>query len=744
MALGREEVVFIYDTTYTLKTHPIMAAFSCQNDLRNTHFMAHPLVSSLVGSSETNQPLSTRSGKLVNKSTQLLDAAAVIVKHDVTTNVPLQISMALANGIWQQRIANQDLVIRELTKNSSQRVVRRLQEDPQQDMGALYTQAAEVAVAQQYKANATLATCNILLHADNNHQARLVNMGDNIIVIVGPDGLIKNQLAATRYAIETAGTPLVYRPSHLSDLSTFVEEDGFRKEHLFTQTLSVAPDDIIITLSDGAWHLFEHETSESQYSRHYITDDSEEAFNVNRSQVIYQKQTRLRVNALQPFVVGNNVHQINRALSQFMLEETNRQQQKLQLAISEMLEVFPSLHQEPQVATINSVIELLPIGSMQRMRLISTALKAGYSLTSTNDLLHLWTNYTAFIRGVKENNLWEILPVDETTLRVFLNAFMPVEYDNVITVGDFLNTLPTAASDRIRQLLLTPNDNNTISNREAAPFREFLVHNLYHVQRGDCTAVTVVKVPDYNTELVRSWVEFSDEVTRSAIFAKLLAAECNEQHIATALRSLGQETYVKNSAPPQGVKWDAINLVPRYMPIQLQKTGKELVYLIAQRALETNRPDVAISAVSNIFSFYGNTYRRFKNDPTLNTHRRKALDKALGIATPNTKSRVLDSCREHALRDIFAKVDALLQTALTQDPSSLVQSIDETVMQLQTAKQHELFNEHLPNFWFTGKWGKTEAVKMIDKKLTALTQTRMQMEAQLATTQTAGQMPRTP
>ena len=76
----------------------------------------------------------------------------------------------------------------------------------------------------------------------------------------------------------------------------------------------------------------------------------------------------------------------------------------------------------------------------------------------------------------------------------------------------------------------------------------------------------------------------------------------------------------------------------------------------------------------------------------------------------------------------FFKIDNVIAESSTQASVEQLRTIDDATAQLQQARNSNLFSEHLSNFWFTGKWGRTDSVKKIDKKLTELAQKRQVIE----------------
>ena len=808
--VGSSELLFIHDAVYSsdslIQPNTILRKNNLR-DLQNTHFMTLPLVSAVVGSTEMIPVSSTPKGKIIENSQELLDAIAVIVKHHQITNAPVQYSVGVANALPKKRDLP-DLLSRNTTKQISQHVVSHLQREGAQDtdITSHYKEATSEALSQLASAhpaaNVALATCNLLLQNNNNYKAQLANLGDNIVVIIDFDGRIKYQLGAARYAVESEGAPLIYRPSNVGDLSTVMEEVAFRKEHLACENIDVEADDTIIILSDGAWQLFPHSTTHSQSMHHYITEDSEEFRNTHRSQIIHKKETLLQVDAFQQIIVENkiNINRINSALSEFMLQETNRKYRELQQVIHQIVQVsFPLLHAQ-QSTSINNFLGSLPITNEQKTSMQRQLCAEGYNLYSTDEFVRLWETYSSFINGTKEQTVWQYFPVNKTTTEAFLNALFPEIYDNVITLGRLVNiledndgfytvlqrlldiiaidsnnfssilrlieilsnqerniigevieiftelqsaseenkteefytfmvgssdindeskrlakrllrefqgslpllmrllrmiaenyrildfsrlqesllnfnispnitpvvhelklalklrskvTYPRVVSEQIHRLFLRADDNNIVHFNTNMPLRNFLAHGVYHERRGDCTAVALIQVPNYKTELVRSWIEFPAEATRTAVLTKMLAAGGSVQDIAIALQSLSRDVYDKNSVPPLGVQTKQMKLVQRYDAKQLLKAAKAFIRLIEYNTIDNERPDFTEPQVSAIVTFHHDAYQRIKNDATLNAHRRSYLDKAFGLATTRTKATILGLRRGQALQDLF-------------------------------------------------------------------------------------------
>lgn len=100
---------------------------------------------------------------------------------------------------------------------------------------------------------------------------------------------------------------------------------------------------------------------------------------------------------------------------------------------------------------------------------------------------------------------------------------------------------------------------------------------------------------------------------------------------------------------------------------------------------------------------YNDLYLNIKNIPELNAHSNPHLDWFFGINNTTSWSNTLKVLRDQSLEKLFAELDHL-------------ESDEEKLSLLETAKNLPLFCEHRNNFVIQGAWGKTNSVKLIEDK----------------------------
>ena len=100
---------------------------------------------------------------------------------------------------------------------------------------------------------------------------------------------------------------------------------------------------------------------------------------------------------------------------------------------------------------------------------------------------------------------------------------------------------------------------------------------------------------------------------------------------------------------------------------------------------------------------YNELYLNIKNIPELNTHTNTCLDRFFGINNTDSWRNALKILRDQSLEKLFAELENL-------------ESDEEKLSLLETAKTMPLFCEHRNNFIIQGAWGRTSSVKLIEEK----------------------------
>jgi hypothetical protein len=100
---------------------------------------------------------------------------------------------------------------------------------------------------------------------------------------------------------------------------------------------------------------------------------------------------------------------------------------------------------------------------------------------------------------------------------------------------------------------------------------------------------------------------------------------------------------------------------------------------------------------------YNELYLNIKNIPELNTHTNPRLDRFFGINNTASWSNTLKILRDQSLERLFAELKN-------------IESDEEKLSFLETAKNLPLFCEHRNNFIIQGAWGRTSSVKLIEEK----------------------------
>ncbi|MCL9684603.1 hypothetical protein [Legionella maioricensis] len=116
--------------------------------------------------------------------------------------------------------------------------------------------------------------------------------------------------------------------------------------------------------------------------------------------------------------------------------------------------------------------------------------------------------------------------------------------------------------------------------------------------------------------------------------------------------------------------------------------------------------ELLISEVQNTdltIDQYNELYLNIKNIPELNTHSNPYLDRFFGINNTESWRDTLKILRNQSLEKLFAELENL-------------ESDEDKLSLLETAKNLPLFCEHRNNFIIQGAWGRTNSVKLIEEK----------------------------
>ncbi|WED43638.1 hypothetical protein [Legionella cardiaca] len=127
---------------------------------------------------------------------------------------------------------------------------------------------------------------------------------------------------------------------------------------------------------------------------------------------------------------------------------------------------------------------------------------------------------------------------------------------------------------------------------------------------------------------------------------------------------------------------------------------------------KTNKQEILLKQIKGrnlTVAELGKLYDAVKNIEDLNTHRNPCLDSFFGIKNTTSWRNTLEEFRRIARDTLFHEVDSLDESAT-----------EEKIAMLNDAKKLPLFWEHRNNSVFTGAWGRTTALRMIDEKIASL------------------------
>jgi len=598
----------------------------------NEYFMPYsysPYITAFSTNTKTSYPTShitTNTTKVafqkaVDTST---DVQAAFIKINSATGLPTQFSFAVANSAHQNPRPDEiDALVFSTSTITYDFVIKRQYEAivlqasgfPIKDLTPAFRQAAKTKSEMLSGFGSSMGACHLQLLANGRYYAHMGNIGNNMIVVMRPDGTIKYQSGAITYAITDATHSVPqYAPTTLDDLCTTDPARAFQRHHLTQHNMELETNDIIMILTDSAWQELETEKLPISSATYTYTPDGETApITVN----IHQKKMMLKPHTLQQCVrVGRSIADINRGVASGILSRANDKNHYLHRGIVTLIDAISSPLFAKTQFTIDNFIETLPlthISTEQQKNQVRQALRENlakeYQLHNSAHFFLLWNQYISFFFTSKINEIWRHLPLCPETTNAFLTAFMQQYTASPLTLNYILGSHELrAAAEVIRDLFFNP-EYQGIQWTSNSPLLDFLKH-ICNIPRGDCASVMIVKVPSYKTEIIRNWiVEHDNAETRANLFKLLFKAGVTATDLQTACNTLETESYIFNTddytqalgGAAAGKRYDAsgsLNLKPRYQFLQrLAQESQIAAYINAIAGLQLparlERPDIA-------------------------------------------------------------------------------------------------------------------------------------------------------
>jgi len=669
----------------------------------------------------------------------LYEAQNAFIKFNAATGLPTQFTFAVTsdpNGInatIAQQVGSQFALAQ-----ASQPVTLVNENLPIRDLANAFRQAAR----EHNEAQSTMAACHVQLLANGKYYAHIGNMGKGMIVVVGADGNIKDQTGAMTYAIERNGVKSPYAPTPISGLIDTAALHGYQKHHLTQLHMELAPDDIVLVLTDGAWREFATQTADSSgtytaTSRHGL-----------QTILVHQRKITLQNDALQPFVHHKSLHEINVGIDRAIFTAATRRNTAVQGAIGKIIEAMnkilfkANVHANP--ITLESFIDnYMSFGSIQSasgLLIARQQMKANlpgkYTLTNPTKFMLLWDDYIAPFQSIANlGPVHKVIPLNPENTLAFLKAFLPAPTENqqerftletIISDPQYNNI--TAEVAILRGTLATLG----ISCPDNMPLRDFL-YNLCAIHFNDCSSVMVFKAPNYKTELIRSWLLNQNTLTpdhrevRANLFKLMNKAKITLQDLETARMTFAKEVFTTAdiTTTQRGITLNERGVLPVIQSFpnlgttvnasEIQRHIEAINLLRLPAPLVRNDPAAPFDFTTHINAYV----------TCINTFKEQRIDGALFPEIPAAATEIMVTYGyEQVLPRLLAEMESYIKEIETgNDVIAKVARRQQTKEALSTLKTTSPFNIHLPNTttWFHKNLdNRTPAQIKIDEKIKEL------------------------
>jgi len=621
------------------------------------------------------------------------EASAGFIKRPFQTGIPTQFTLAIASTA-DLYTNEDDRVLHQLRAQATRKavenfVVSRHNEQtyvqqtgiPIKDLKPAFRQVSQAIENQQDKV--TLATCHVQLSADK-YYAHIGVVGNNMVVVLGRDGSIKYQTGAVTY--KTDANSSTYLPTSVNDLFTTEISQYFRNQHFFQHDIALETGDVIMLLSHGAWSGLDRK--EQVKTANYTVKDNDDNFGPIR---VFMNEINLSPGALRHIKSQHsNLAQMSHALTATIFQQAQNYNEDVRTNLRGCLDAI-NASAKAVTMTINAFIDQLSYSELQTDSKLTTRTSLRhylrnkrYDLDAPGQLYKLWEEYRYHPNPAFEmpRKIWEFLPFCPENTEAFLSQF------EIIT-----------------------GKNSAVS----------LLRELYNSPTGGGVSTMMLVVPDFKTEIIRSWIENNDEEVRSNLLELLITKKLTLDDLGNAILTLRSEIYaLPDQYDNQSASSIPLQLEQRYANLDRDVESSCIrAYLTASiKLLQFPAPLNLTTIISMSFAPRIKQYTKIIDDFMTTCINDGGLLKSDKIASIATKE-LIKYCHEILLPKIFQEMDEYLDKAGIKDENILQTLMDE----LLTIRNQMPFNLTIQrgNTWkFRTDTNRSPSQIKIDEKIAKL------------------------
>lgn len=509
--------------------------------------------------------------------------------------------------------------------------------------------------------NGSAIAVAVIEHDEKKDQMRchLANMGDTIAIVLDKKTLaIKKMLPARQYEHnymrDIVSCPI---PAHLIE---------HNPEALLSETVDVSPDDVVVLMTDGISDELKCETKEQKLEHKKEENDSTAKHpHAKIASALSYREVQLTTDALEAalaplkFKEQASEYEIATAIVEY-IESQLISSRAADVKLQEEFNQWINLRRQHIGVHINEV----------------GAESAGEGgMTQQNKDQYTMQQWFAWKEKHSSTEADQKYPFSE--FKKDLEKFLP-----------FVHVCFPATKD-VRL------EDRTILG---------LFGNLVNCQprSGDCTTLSVMRIPDPDVELVRAWVDFSEnrEQLLPRLIKRITKQKEEKSFDVTAWREkivakLEAEKYI---APGSRGKADTVIKQPVYQAEQLMEARyaiQKAAHLQFIGRLENKESPINVTRRNAEFE-------EFKATSHL-IHRHTTIDWIFGIKNTASWKNTIGKIRTDALAQLDEELKA--------------QDDNEKIALLKRAREMAIFKDHRNNSVFFGAFGRTQAVQGIDEKI---------------------------
>jgi len=375
--------------------------------------------------------------------------------------------------------------------------------------------------------------------------------------------------------------------------------------NLVQHTMPLETGDIILLLSNSAWSSLD-KAEQYAVGNYRFKDTNQNSITAQ----VHMKNTHLKSDALRQLKCHcGNLAQANSALSSIILEQakidSHTQNESLKnslMAIKRIVEILPT--------RINVFIDTLPI--CDKTLLKEYLLSKYFNLDQPGQFYKLWEAYHPDITSDGPAEIWKYLPFCQENTDAFLSE---------------------------------------LERYSETKFVVSLLRALYHTPIRDSSSAMMLVVPDFKTEIIRSWIENDDDMVRGNLLKLMIDKNITLQDLDAAVKTFEAEVYALPAE--SGIYYSSrepLNLIKRYPNLNnsLQISYIREYITFATQLLQFPRPLDFQQIISMSFRGRINEYTQNAEEFITICITDGGLLKSAEIATVATKALV-KHCQEQLL-----------------------------------------------------------------------------------------------